>query len=322
MEKIYDVVALGELLVDFTESGKSEQGNTLWEANPGGAPCNVLAMLCKLGRCVSFIGRIGNDVYGRQLETALVESGIYTSGLSVDEKVHTTLAIVSRKDNGDRDFTFYRDPGADMMLSTSDVPAEQLSSCRIFHFGTLSMTHEAVRAATKFAVNTAKENGALISFDPNLRPRLWDTPENMRAQMQWGLGVCDILKISDDELAFFTAENSIIRGMEKLCSAYPSIRLVNVTAGPDGSYCVYRGGVTYAPAARIEGTVETTGAGDTYCACILNALLDKDIDALGKDDIQKMMRFAAAAAAIITTRKGALRVMPCREEIEKLLAEN
>ena len=172
MEK-YDVVALGELLIDFTDNGFSAQGNTVFEANPGGAPCNVLAMLSKMGRKTAFIGKVGKDIFGSRLCEVLTEVGIDTSNLVFDEEVHTTLAFVKNFADGDRDFSFYRNPGADMMLTVSDLNADIIKNTKIFHFGTLSMTHEGVREATKAAVSLAKEHGALISFDPNLRPPLW-----------------------------------------------------------------------------------------------------------------------------------------------------
>ena len=193
MEKEFDVVALGELLIDFTEYGTSEQGNPLWEANPGGAPCNVLAMLNKLGRKTAFIGKVGSDVYGRQLAETVSSAGIDSSALLFDEQVHTTLAVVHTFPNGDRDFSFYRNPGADMMLTESELPLEKIENCRIFHFGTLSMTHDGVRAATKAAVKAAKAAGALISFDPNLRPPLWDSEANAKENIAWGLAHADIV---------------------------------------------------------------------------------------------------------------------------------
>ena len=183
----YDVTALGELLIDFTENGVSGQGNPLFEANPGGAPCNVLAMLSKLGHKTSFIGKVGKDFFGEQLKSAVMEVGIHADSLYMDEEVHTTLALVHTQPDGDRDFSFYRNPGADMMLTESELPAEQLRASKIFHFGTLSMTHEGVRAATRRAVSIAKEAGAVISFDPNLRPPLWKSLEDAKEQVKYGL---------------------------------------------------------------------------------------------------------------------------------------
>jgi len=316
--KKYDVVALGELLIDFTGHGISDQGNPLWEANPGGAPCNLLAMLSKLCRSVAFIGKVGNDVYGRQLTAALTETGIDTTGLLVDEEVHTTLAIVGKKPNGDRDFAFYRDPGADMMLTVGDLPLDLIKNARIFHFGTLSMTHDGVRIATKKAVQTAKESGALISFDPNLRPPLWKSESAMKEQTVWGLQNCDILKISDNELEFITGETDFKKGADTLRSQYPDIKLISVTAGPDGSYTSYKDLFIHVPAFDVK-TVETTGAGDTYGACVLNYIIGHEIGSLTKEELVEMMRFASAAASLITTKKGALRVMPSREEIEELI---
>ena len=320
MEKQFDVVALGELLIDFTESGLSEQGNPLLEANPGGAPCNVLAMLAKLGRSCAFVGKVGDDIFGRQLRSAAENAGICTDYLSVDQEVRTTLAFVKKLPNGDRDFSFYRNPGADMMLTEWDVPGAVIENSRIFHFGTLSTTHERVRKATRQAVQYAKAGHALISFDPNLRPPLWTDLEEARAQIAWGLGQCDILKISDNELEFMTGEANFDKGVAILRKEYPNIRLLNVTAGAEGSYSYYENRRVFAPAIKLSETLETTGAGDTYCACVLNDVLEHGLSALGERDLMKMLRFANAAAALITTRKGALRVMPSTREIEQLLS--
>ncbi|MDE6053733.1 MAG: carbohydrate kinase, partial [Lachnospiraceae bacterium] len=198
MEK-YDVVALGELLIDFTENGVSGQGNPLFEANPGGAPCNVLAMLSKLGDNTAFIGKVGKDFFGEQLKSAITEVGINADNLYMDEEVHTTLALVHTYPDGDRDFSFYRNPGADMMLREEELNEDLLKNTKIFHFGTLSMTDEGVRGATKKAIEIAKESGAVISFDPNLRPPLWKSLDDAKEQTAYGLSKCDILKISDNE---------------------------------------------------------------------------------------------------------------------------
>ena len=204
--KKYDVTALGELLIDFTENGTSKQGNPLMEANPGGAPCNVLAMLSGLGHKTAFIGKVGNDFFGKQLEDAITEVGIDATYLRKDDEVHTTLAMVHTYPDGDRDFSFYRNPGADMMLTEDEIPEELIRDTRIFHFGTLSMTHEGVRAATKKAIDIAKEAGAIISFDPNLREPLWNSLDEAKEQVLYGLGKCDILKISDNEIQWLTGE--------------------------------------------------------------------------------------------------------------------
>ena len=319
MNEKFDVVALGELLIDFTASGESGQGNPLFEANPGGAPCNVLAMLKKLDRSCAFVGKVGDDIFGRQLRQVAEEAGICMDGLSVDPAVHTTLAFVKTFPNGDRDFSFYRNPGADMMLRTEELPEELISRARIFHFGTLSLTHEPVRSATRKALELARAGGALISFDPNLRPPLWDSMEEARQQIAWGLARCDVLKIADNELEFMTGQTDFAKGAAMLQALYPNIRLLNVTAGAQGSYAFYGQTQVFRPACTKGGVIETTGAGDTFCACVLNFVLDHGLDGLTEEDLGQMLHFANTAAYLVTTRKGAIRSMPDPEEIQALL---
>ena len=321
--KEFDVIALGELLIDMTDNGLSGQGNTLFEANPGGAPCNVLAMLAKLGHKVGFIGKVGNDIFGHKLKEVLKEVHIDTRNLCVDNDCRTTLAFVETKEGGDRDFSFYRNPGADMMLTTSDIQEELLEQTKIFHFGTLSMTHPGVREATKYAVESAKKAGALVSFDPNLREPLWDSLELAKEQVLYGLGKCDILKISDNEIQWLTGEEDFDAGVRKIREKYP-ITLILVSMGRDGSRAYYRWGtpgqvrVEVAPYLQ-ETTIETTGAGDTFCACVLHYILEHGLEELDAEKLTAMLKFANAAASVITTRKGALRVMPDREEIDRLM---
>ena len=285
----YDVTALGELLIDFTENGTSAQGNPIMEANPGGAPCNVLAMLERLGKKTAFIGKVGKDMFGNQLKAAVEEVGIDTKALIMDEEVHTTLAFVHTYPDGDRDFSFYRNPGADMMLTMDEVPDDLIRDSRIFHFGTLSSTHEGVREATRHAIEVAKEAGCIITFDPNLRPPLWKSLEDARVEIEYGLTKCDVLKISDNEVEFLFD----YKGRRVEC----------------------------APVLQ-EHTIETTGAGDTFCASILNYVLDHGLEDLSDENLMEMLTFANAGASLITTRKGALRVMPTREEVEEFIAES
>ena len=322
MNKRFDVLALGELLIDFTENGQSEQGNPLLEANPGGAPCNVLAMLQKLGKRTAFIGKVGKDMFGAQLRQAAESAGICMDYLLEDEAVHTTLAFVKTCPNGDRDVSFYREPGADMMLRADELPQEALQSARIFHFVTLSLTHPEVRFATRKAANLAKNAGALLSFDPNLRPPLWHDLEEAREQIAWGLSRCDILKIADNELEFMTGETDYDKGAAALRRRYPNIRLLNVTAGAEGSYSYYGDKRVFVPAFRLGGTIETTGAGDTFCACVLNFVLENGIEKLGEKQLADMLRFANAAAYLVTTKKGAIRSMPEREQVLAILANH
>lgn len=317
--KQYDVTALGELLIDFTENGLSGQGNTLFEANPGGAPCNVLAMLAKLGRKTAFVGKVGDDMFGYMLRDTAAEAGICMDHLVFDRTAHTTLAFVKNFSNGDRDFSFYRDPGADMMLTEDDLPLDVISNSRIFHFGTLSMTHENVRRATYKAIDCAKESGAVISFDPNLRPPLWSNLKEAKEQIEYGLSRCDVLKIADNELEFMTREMDFDKGAAILRKKHPNIRLFNVTAGAAGSYSFYEDKRIFVPGFKLEDTIETTGAGDTFCACVLNFVLGHGLDKLTEGDLTAMLRFANAAAALVTTKKGALKVMPPKDEIDAYL---
>ena len=260
MEKKFDVIALGELLIDFTENGVSAQGNPIFEANPGGAPCNVLAMLNNLGKKTSFLGVVGKDQFGTSLRKTLNELKIDTSHLYENQEVHTTLAFVHTFEDGDRDFAFYRNPGADMMLSESQVEKEYLESAKAFHFGTLSMTHEEVRKATQKAITIAKEAGMLISFDPNLRPPLWSSMELAKEQIAYGLGQCDLLKISEEELEFMTGTKDIKEGAHKLLADYPNLKLMNVTMGKEGSIAFHEGKEVFHAPFLQKNTIETTGA--------------------------------------------------------------
>ena len=317
--KKFDVVALGELLIDFTENGLSGQGNTLFEANPGGAPCNVLAMLKKLNRDCAFVGKVGDDMFGHLLRNVAEGAGICMDYLVEDRDVRTTLAFVKTFENGDRDFSFYRNPGADMMLTEDELPADAVTNCRIFHFGTLSMTHEGVRKATCKAIDMAKNSGAIISFDPNLRPPLWSDLDEAKAQIAYGLSRCDILKIADNELEFMTGETNFDKGAAILREKYPNIKLCNITAGADGSYSFYEDKRVFVPSCKLGGVIETTGAGDTFCACVLNFALEYGLEDLTEDNLTNMLRFANTAAYLVTTKKGAIRSMPEREQVEALL---
>ena len=315
--KNIDVTALGELLIDFTESGMSPQGNPLLEANPGGAPCNVLAMLAKLGHRTAFVGKVGADMFGRRLRQVVTDAGIDTSGLVEDQQVNTTLAFVHTFEDGDRDFSFYRNPGADMMLTTADVKEELLTDCRIFHFGSLSMTAEGCRKATEVSVARAKQAGALISFDPNLREPLWDSLETAKERILYGLTQCDILKISDNEIEWLTGEKDYKKAAAILKERY-RIPLILVSLGKNGSMAFSDGAFAQMPGYRVN-TIETTGAGDTFCACVLHYILENGFRAYSEEELTELLRFANGAAALVTTRKGALSVMPAKDEVEALI---
>ena len=317
-ERKYDVTALGELLIDFTENGNSEQGNPLMEANPGGAPCNMLSMIQKLGGTTAFIGKVGKDMFGRQLRQAVESVGIDTRNLMEDEEVHTTLAFVHTFPDGDRDFSFYRNPGADMMLTKEEIQEDLIRNSKVFHFGTLSSTHEGVREATRYAIDVAKEAGCLVSFDPNLRPPLWKTLEDARKEIEYGLSKTDILKISDNEVEFLCGTSDYDEGAKMLIEKY-NIPFVCVTLGKDGSRAYYKGMRVEVPGFVQKNTIETTGAGDTFCGCMLHYIIQHGLEDLTEENLRELLTFANAAASVITTRKGALAVMPSKEEVERLL---
>lgn len=319
MEKVYDIVALGELLIDFTDNGNSLQGNTLFEANPGGAPCNVLAMLTKLGKKTAFIGKVGDDIFGHKLAQVLSDVGISTEQLLMDKNIRTTLAFVKNDDSGDRSFSFYRNPGADMMLNEEEINPDLISKAKIFHFGTLSMTHEDVAKATKKALEIAKENNCIISFDPNLREPLWDSLEHAKDSVKFGLNYCDILKISDNEIQWLTGCDNFDDGINWIKERY-DISLIMLSMGPDGSTAYYNNKKVFVPSYKVN-TIETTGAGDTFGACCLNYVLEHGLDTLNNENLKEMLTFANAAAALVTTKKGALKVMPNKEEVLKLISE-
>ena len=319
MEKVYDVTAMGEMLIDFTVNGQSDQGNNLFEACPGGAPCNVLAMLNKLGRKTAFIGKVGEDQFGRLLRDTIDELGIETKGLLLDREIHTTLAFVHTFPDGDREFSFYRKPGADMMLSEEEVDYELIRQSKVFHFGTLSMTDEPVRSATKKALETAKASGCLITFDPNLRPPLWDSLDTAKEMMEYGFRYCDMLKISDNEIQFVTGKEDYDEGIRILQEKY-HIPLIFLTMGKEGSRAYYQDLRVEKKGFTVKA-IETTGAGDTFCGCAIHGLLTHGMDGMNEEVLGEILTYANAGAALITMKKGAIRSMPDPENITKMIKE-
>ncbi|MEO2240083.1 carbohydrate kinase [Dorea sp. YH-dor226] len=317
MEKLYDVTALGEMLIDFTMNGQSEQGNNMFEACPGGAPCNVLAMLNKLGRKTAFIGKVGEDQFGRLLKDTIEELGIETKGLILDQDIHTTLAFVHTFPDGDREFSFYRKPGADMMLSEEEVDYDMIRQSRIFHFGTLSMTDEPVRTATKKALDVAKEAGCLITFDPNLRPPLWDSLEEAKKQMEYGFRYCDVLKISDNEIQFISGMEDYDDGIHYLQEKY-QIPLIFLTMGKEGSRAYYKDMRVERDGFQVKA-IETTGAGDTFCGCAIHGVLTHGLEGMTEEVLGDILTYANAGAALITMKKGAIRSMPDPEKVTELI---
>lgn len=319
MEKIYDVTALGEILIDFTMNGQSEQGNNIFEACPGGAVNNALAMLTKLGRKTAYIGKVGNDQFGRLLRETLEEVGIDAKGMVTDEQVNTTLAFVHTFPDGDREFSFYRKPGADMMLAEDEVDYDIIRQSKVFHLGTLSMTDEPVLSATKKALAVAKEAGCLITFDPNLRPPLWKSLDDAKEAMNYVFEYCDVLKISDNEIQFISGKEDYDEGIKYLQDKY-NIPVIFLTLGKDGSRAYYKDMRVERKGFPVKA-IETTGAGDTFCGNAINGVLTYGIDNLTEEKLGEILTVANAGAALITLKKGALRSMPEKSEIEELIRQ-
>lgn len=278
-------------------------------------------MLGRLGKKTAFIGKVGQDMFGTQLKNAVEEVGIDTRALFMDEEVHTTLAFVHTYPDGDRDFSFYRNPGADMMLTKNEVPEDLIQNSRLFHFGTLSSTHEGVREATRHAIEVSKNAGCIITFDPNLRPPLWKSLDDARREIEYGMTKCDVLKISDNEVEFLFDTTDYDKGAALIREKY-NIPLVLITMGKAGSRAYYKDMRVEAAPFLQKTTIETTGAGDTFCASTLNYILEHGLENLTEENLMEMLTFANAAASLITTRKGALRVMPSRQEVIDFIAES
>ncbi len=313
---MHDVTALGELLIDFTPAGLSPQNKPLFEQNPGGAPANVLACLSRLGRQTAFIGKVGADQFGYSLKSTLDEVGVSTRGLVMTDKCHTTLAFVHLNAQGDRSFSFYRNPGADLLLEPGELSYNLIDDCQIFHFGSVSMTADPARQATLTAVRYAKEQGKTISYDPNLRLPLWPSPEIARMHILQAMPLADIVKISEEELLFLTGENDLNQGAEFLLRQY-DLQLVLITLGPKGAYARTMASEARRPAYDVK-TIDTTGAGDAFTGGFLYQLLQsgKTLSELTDADLGDFLAFANATGSLTTTRKGAIPALPTLGEVE------
>lgn len=310
------LVAIGELLIDFTPMKGT--GNPKFEQNPGGAPANVLAAFTKLGGSAAMIGMVGEDLFGRYLRGVLQETGIDDRGLKTTAEAETTLAFVSIAPDGDRDFVFYRRPGADTRLRWEDVDVSLIERCRILAFGSLSQTTEPSRTATLRAVELARKLGKTTAYDPNWRPSLWHDRENGIAVMRTSLPYADILKVSDEEAILLTGERDWTRAAKRLAESGP--RAIFITLGADGCYYRLAGVEGLAPGYSVN-CVDTTGSGDAFFGAAL-AEIDAlgGLDAVTSKDAARIARFSNAAGALCATRRGAIPAMPERTEVEALLS--
>ncbi|HBP39062.1 MAG TPA: carbohydrate kinase [Clostridiales bacterium] len=316
---MFDVTAIGELLIDFTPAGHSAQNRPLFEQNPGGGPANALACLSRLGCTTAFIGKVGADQFGYSLKAAMDQLGISTRGLVMTSSCHTSLAFVHLDERGERTFSFYRNPGADLLLEPSELSYNLIDDCRIFHFGAVSMTADPARQATLTAVRYAREQGKLISFDPNLRLPLWATEEIARQVILQAIPLADVLKISEEELVFLTGETDMVRGADSILRQN-SLKLVLVTMGPRGAYARAASCEAWRPAYDVR-TIDTTGAGDAFTGSFLYQILQsgKTVQSLTEDDLTAFLAFSNACGSLTTTRRGGFPAMPTLSEVEACL---
>ena len=314
---MYDVVAIGELLIDFTSIKKDNNKVPIFEQNPGGAPANVLAMNSKLGGKTGFIGKVGNDQFGGFLKKTIEDVNISSKGLVIDKDVHTTLAFVHLSDNGERSFSFYRKPGADIMLREKEVNKEMIDKCNIFHFGSVSLTDDPCRSAVISAVEYAKEKGKIISYDPNYREALWDNEESARKTILDIMKLADIVKISQEEMEFLFHITDIDECMNKIKKM--GVSLILISMGEKGAYYANNNVTGFVSAFEMD-SIDTTGAGDAFLGAIHYSIRSKslhDIQEMKKEELDKIILFANAAGGITTLKKGAIPAMPNEDMINR-----
>ena len=312
-----DVIALGELLIDFTCTATDADGYPTMAAHPGGAPANFLAALAKFGASTALLGKVGDDTFGKLLRGTLEKAGIGTSGLVTDEDVFTTLAFVTLDDHGDREFAFSRKPGADTCLRFEEIDTSLIDQARVFHFGTLSLTDEPARSATCKAVAYAKARGKLITYDPNLRKPLWKSLGEAKRQLLWGLSQADVVKISDEEVEFLFGLG-VEDGARHILENF-GVKLVFVTCGADGCYFQNSKAGGHVPGLSDIAVKDTTGAGDIFGGSAVWKLLqtDKAPEDLTAEELTDIVRFACVSAGLSTTRSGGISSVP---DIDAVLA--
>lgn len=321
MEKEVDIVALGELLIDFTEAGQDKNGMKLFEQNPGGAPANLLTVASHMGYRTSFIGKVGTDMHGAFLKKTLQREGIDTAALVEDARYFTTLAFVEIDENGERNFSFARKPGADTQIRKEELDKSLLSACRIFHFGSLSLTDEPARSATLEAVSSAKEAGALISYDPNYRSSLWESKKIAVETMKSVVPLADVMKVSDEESLLLTDEKSYEQAAEHLLSMGP--KLVAITLGGDGVLVAAKNRKERIEAFRTQA-VDTTGAGDSFWGGFLTSFLslNKTIGELEWKEIRKCAVWGNAIACLCVQKRGGIPAIPTGEAVMEFMNKN
>lgn len=314
---MFDAIAIGELLIDFTCRSQDAQGYPTMEAHPGGAPANFLAAINRFGGKTALPSKVGSDAFGHLLRGTLAQAGIDNTGVLVDPAVFTTLAFVTLDSHGDREFSFARKPGADTMIRKEELNLDLLDQARLLHFGSLSLTDEPARSATQFAVAYAKERGKLVSFDPNLRRPLWRDLDEAREQMLWGLGQADMVKISEEEVEFLFGIRDAKEGAKHIREQY-GVKLVFVTLGPDGCWFDNGRACGHVPSLAGIQVKDTTGAGDIFGGSAVWQVLQtgKNPADLRQDELTRAVTFACTAAGLSTTKPGGISSVPSLEEVE------
>ncbi len=312
-----NIVAIGEILIDYTSRGKSENGMSLFEQNPGGAPANVIVALARLGIDTAFIGKVGKDFQGALLKRTLEQEKVNVENLIVDENFSTTFAFVDLDENGDRSFSFARKHGADLQIRRDEVNEKLLKEASVFHFGSLSMTKEPSREATIYSVKKAKEFGAIISYDPNYRELLWESKEYAKYNMQSVLSFVDVIKISEEECVLVAGETNPYIACEKLQKM--GIKIVLITLGAKGCVVGFGGKTAYVPEANIGEVVDTTGAGDSFFAGFLYNIADVNLQEITFDDVLSFAKFGNIVAALCIQKYGAIPAMPYLEDVKKYI---
>jgi len=315
---MYDVTALGELLIDFAPVSTDEAGYPTLAAKPGGAPCNYLAALSKYGAKTALFAKVGTDAFGKMLIKTLQETGIETTGIVEDDSVFTTLAFVTLDAAGDRSFSFARKPGADTCLRYEEIDLSFIDNAKAFHFGTLSLTNEPSKEATQKSVAYAKNAGKLITFDPNLRASLWDCMEEAKKQIIWGLGQADIVKISDEEVEFLWG-CSEKEGADKLLGEF-GVKLAMVTSGSKGALIQNKKGIAVSPCPPVD-PVDTTGAGDIFGGSAVSRVikLQKPPEELEESELAEILKFALTAASLSTQKPGGIPSVPEESEVLEMI---
>lgn len=318
-EKIFDVVSMGEILIDFTFQGFNSDGQRLFAQNAGGAPANVLVSIQKLGGKTAFLGKIGDDMHGLFLKKTLDSEKINTEGLIIDKKYFTTLAFVSLSNSGERSFSFARKSGADTKISKSEINTNLLKQAKVFHIGSLSLTDEPARTATLFAINFAKQNGAIISYDPNYRASLWQNEKIAKKHMRSLIPLVDIMKISDEETELLTGKSDIQKSAKVLYDK--GVKVVVVTLGAKGAYVFNKDGGEFVEPFKCK-VVDTTGAGDSFWGGFLHKLTKsgKNPDELSLSDLTDFAKFGNAVASLCVEKNGAIPAMPCLDDVLKRMA--